>query len=119
MTSLRHPLSDRNCREVLRGRMQAPAARYLRVPLVGGSKALQQRSPDQARTRRVLSVVTDRLFRTKTAGVSTMPLTSTVRVSSLRSSRAQDPSEHTFAPPSDCPTNRDHLTPLPICLYLD
>ena len=63
-----------------------------------------------ATTGRVLPVVTDRLFHTTTTDASTMPLTSSVRVGRFRSSRAQNPSEYTLVPPSDCPTNRDHLT---------
>ena len=59
---------------------------------------------------RVLQVVTDRLFHTTTAGASTMPLTSLVRVGRFRSSRATTQSEYTSFPPSDCPTNRDHLS---------
>ena len=63
-----------------------------------------------ATTGRVLPVVTDRLFHTITAGASTMPLTSSVRAGRLRSSRASTQSEYTLFSPSDCPTNRDHLT---------
>ena len=60
-------------------------------------------------TGRVLPVVIDRLLTPNTAGASTMPLTSSASVGRFRSSRAPNQSEYTLIPPSDCPTNQDHL----------
>ena len=65
-----------------------------------------------ATTGRVLPVVTDRLSRTTGADASTMPLTSSASVGRFRASRAQHQSEYTLTPPSDCPTNQDHLSRL-------
>ena len=53
--------------------------------------------------------VNDRLLTSGIADTSTMPLTSWVPVGRFRSSRASDQSEYTSFPPSDCPTNQDHL----------
>ena len=39
-----------------------------------------------------------------------MPLTSSGSVGRVRSSRAPNQSEYTLIPPSDCPTNQDHLS---------
>ena len=44
-----------------------------------------------------------------------MPLTSSGSVGRFRSSRAPNQSEYTLIPPSDCPTNQDHLTSLHCC----
>ncbi len=63
-----------------------------------------------ATTGRVLPVVTDRLFTTTAAAASTMPLTSSRRVGTFYSPRAQNHSEYTLFSPSDCPTNQDHLS---------
>ena len=60
-------------------------------------------------TGRVLPVVTDRLFTTTAAAASTMPLTSSRQVGRFHSPKAQNHSEYTLFPPSDCPTNQDHL----------
>ena len=61
-------------------------------------------------TGRVLPVVTDRLFTTTAARALTIQLTSSRQVGRFRSSRAPIQSEYTLHPPSDCPTNQDHLS---------
>ena len=62
-----------------------------------------------ATTGRVLPVVANRLSHTTAADASTMPLTSSGSVGRFRSSRVPNQSEYTLVPPSDCPTNQDHL----------
>ena len=67
---------------------------------------------------RGLPAMTDRLLTTKSRGDSGMRLTSIQPAGNYRLSRAQYQSEYTLFSPSDCPTNQDHLTGLPLVLEL-
>ena len=65
--------------------------------------------PETMRAGNATSLAVDRLSDTTAVDASTMPLTSSAAIGRLRSSRASNQSEYTFFPPSDCPTNQDHL----------